>query len=59
MAVNYSTFMFFQVALFGVIALELYTAVEPFLFGEPLMQSIWPLQAQCSRSWRHCSRGST
>ena len=39
--VNYSTFKFFQVVLFGLIALELYTAVEPFLFGQPLMQSIW------------------
>jgi len=39
--VNYSTFRFFYVTLFGVIALTLYTAIEPFLFGEPLMQSIW------------------
>ena len=40
-SVNYSTFMFFQVLLFSLIGLELFTAVESFLLGEPLMQSIW------------------
>ena len=57
--VNYSTFNFFQVLLFGVIALTLYAAVEPFLFGEPVMQSIWHAAGAvlafvvCALSWKH------
>jgi hypothetical protein len=39
--VNYSTFRFFQLVLSGVVGLSLYTAVEPFLLGEPLIQSTW------------------
>ncbi|HEY2383280.1 MAG TPA: hypothetical protein VGK48_19055 [Terriglobia bacterium] len=38
---NYSTFKLFQLGFFGVMVLSLLPAVEPFLFGEPLMQSIW------------------
>jgi hypothetical protein len=58
-SVNYSTFMFFQVLLFGLMALALLAAVEPFLLGEPLMQSIWQAAGAilafmaCVLSWKH------
>jgi hypothetical protein len=57
--VNYSTFMFFQGLLFGLMALALLGAVEPFLFGEPLMQSVWQAAGAllafmaCALSWKH------
>jgi hypothetical protein len=58
-SVNYSSFMFFQVLLFGLMALALLGAVEPFLFGEPLMQSIWQAAGailafmSALLSWKH------
>jgi len=45
--------------LFGTIALTLYTAVESFLFDEPLMQSIWHAIGAvlafmvCALTWKH------
>jgi hypothetical protein len=57
--VNYSTFRFFQLSLLGVIALSLFAAVEPFLFGEPLMLSIWRAAGAvlgfvaAALSWKH------
>ena len=57
--VNYSTFKIFQAAVFGLIALMLYAAAEPFLFGEPLLQSSWKAAgvvlafAVVVLSWKH------
>jgi len=39
--VNYSSFIALQVFMFGLMVLQLFGSIEPFLLGQPLMQSIW------------------
>jgi hypothetical protein len=39
--VNYSTFIVLQGVMFVLMALCLFSAVEPFLEGKPLGESIW------------------
>jgi len=39
--VNYSSFIALQILMFGLMALALFGAVEPFLLGEPIGYSVW------------------